>query len=995
MAARGVDPVRHYVQHGAREGRDPNRLFSSSWYLANYPDVAEAGLDPLTHYILRGAAEGRSPGPLFDAAWYLEANPDVADSGVNPLLHFLRHGTREGRRPHRPAESSPWLGSSAQLSSPHDRNAERREFDEAAAQTFVAAVRGGPGHAALMRERPLISVVLPTRNRAALLPTAIESVRAQTYGRWELLVVDDGSTDGTQDTLAQFRTDPRIRVLRTDATGVAAARNAAMAEARGAFFAYLDSDNAWRPDFLEISASYLLERELDLVYSALETDDGWRVRYVGAEYDYGALSRRNFIDINVVLHRRQLYDARGGCDPSLRRMSDWDLVLRYAKEARVGYAPFVGCRYDSRLTRTDRITVSESPGWTYVVLGKHHLDWRALQSAASARDAGLVSIVIPVHGQPELTAACLAAIFESDAGCRFEVVLVDNASDPATATLLDLWATQHADIRLVRNWENLHFALGCNLGFAASRGATVVFLNEHTLVRPGWLSALAALLADPAIGAVQPKLVFPDGTVQSFGTVLGAQGCIPYELYRGLPGGLPHLGRRREVSMVTAACMAMRAADFAKLRGFDPIFIDGQEDADLCLRLRKSLGKCCLVEPASTIVHLADGVPARNRFSYANRHVFAARWKDQLKPDDAAIYEDDGYRVRAYAPDVPEWAPAGLAAFHPLLERVAGTNEPLKIPAGPTARALPSFAIKIACPSEALREEWGDYHFANSLSQALLRLGCRSRIDYLRTWDGPDADCDVDLVLRGLERFAPKPGRPALMWVISHPDLVSLEELLGYDQVFVASDRLARQWSSETGRDVLALLQCTDRTVFFPSADEAERSDEILFIGNSRNIFRPAVRAAIEAGFAPAIYGTRWESLVDPRCIKATVISNALVGDLYRKAGVVLSDHWPDMVRAGIVSNRVFDVLACGTPIVSDGMAGLPDGFAEFVAEFGPDRPIRRSIERVLSEDADRRAARRAFADLVRRDHSFDTRAEMILECAKMLMPKTQPAGIS
>src|SRR5262245_60572297 len=88
VAARGVDPVRHYVQHGAREGRDPNRLFSSSWYLASYPDVAAAGLNPLTHYILRGAAEGRNPGPLFDAAWYLEANPDVADSGINSLLHF-------------------------------------------------------------------------------------------------------------------------------------------------------------------------------------------------------------------------------------------------------------------------------------------------------------------------------------------------------------------------------------------------------------------------------------------------------------------------------------------------------------------------------------------------------------------------------------------------------------------------------------------------------------------------------------------------------------------------------------------------------------------------------------------------------------------------------------------------------------------------------------------------------------------------------------------
>src|ERR1044072_4762388 len=70
VAARGADPIRHYVRHGAREGRDPNRLFNSTWYLASYPDVAESGLNPLVHFIARGAAQGRDPGPLFDTRWY-------------------------------------------------------------------------------------------------------------------------------------------------------------------------------------------------------------------------------------------------------------------------------------------------------------------------------------------------------------------------------------------------------------------------------------------------------------------------------------------------------------------------------------------------------------------------------------------------------------------------------------------------------------------------------------------------------------------------------------------------------------------------------------------------------------------------------------------------------------------------------------------------------------------------------------------------------------
>ncbi|HEV8389804.1 MAG TPA: glycosyltransferase family 2 protein, partial [Dongiaceae bacterium] len=455
MAARGVDPLRHYVRHGAREGRDPNRLFSSSWYLANNPDVVESGLNPLAHFILRGVVEGRNPGPLFDTKWYLEANPDVAAAGVNPLLHFLRHGAREGRRPNGEIDSGAWFSSSAQIASPHNRNALRKSFDHEAARGFLATVRSSGGHAALLRDRPLISVILPTRNRAALLPTAIGSIKAQTYDYWELLIVDDGSSDATPSVVAGFLADPRIRLLRKDGDGVAAARNAAMAQAKGQLFAYLDSDNSWWPEFLEIATSYLLDRNLDLVYSALETNDGWRTRYVGAEFDYTALSRRNFIDINVALHRRALYDARGGCDEGLTRMSDWDVILRYAKDSRIGYAPFIGCAYDGRLTRTDRITVSEPVGWTYVVLGKHHVDWSRLRSDLAGRDADLVSIVIPVHGQADLTSACLSSLFEVDAGRRFELVLVDNGSDAATAALLDRCVATHANARLVRNWENL------------------------------------------------------------------------------------------------------------------------------------------------------------------------------------------------------------------------------------------------------------------------------------------------------------------------------------------------------------------------------------------------------------------------------------------------------------------------------------------------------------------------------------------------------------
>jgi hypothetical protein len=74
-------------------------LFDTVWYLSRYPDVAASGVDPVRHYLEIGAAEGRDPSAAFDTDWYLERNPDVVQAGMNPLVHYLRHGQAEWRLP--------------------------------------------------------------------------------------------------------------------------------------------------------------------------------------------------------------------------------------------------------------------------------------------------------------------------------------------------------------------------------------------------------------------------------------------------------------------------------------------------------------------------------------------------------------------------------------------------------------------------------------------------------------------------------------------------------------------------------------------------------------------------------------------------------------------------------------------------------------------------------------------------------------------------------
>ena len=95
---RGIGPVRHFLQRGAKEGRDPNPFFRTTWYLNRYPDI-DRNINPLVHYFLHGAGEERDPHPDFSTVWYFRKYPDVGQSGLNPLAHFLRVGVKEGRVP--------------------------------------------------------------------------------------------------------------------------------------------------------------------------------------------------------------------------------------------------------------------------------------------------------------------------------------------------------------------------------------------------------------------------------------------------------------------------------------------------------------------------------------------------------------------------------------------------------------------------------------------------------------------------------------------------------------------------------------------------------------------------------------------------------------------------------------------------------------------------------------------------------------------------------
>lgn len=195
-----------------------------------------------------------------------------------------------------------------------------------------------------------VSVILPTYNRAHCISRAVESVLHQTYSAWELLVVDDGSTDNTEEIIAAYAaSDDRVRYCRQAGNrGVSAARNEGIRQARYAYIAFQDSDDVWRADKLEKQMGVFEESpEAGLVYCAMQgvRQDGSAVRIPDVYIDrqllygnmYGLLLQGNVIDAPTAVVRRSCLDKCGGFDEELSCLEDWELFLRIAEVYEIGY----------------------------------------------------------------------------------------------------------------------------------------------------------------------------------------------------------------------------------------------------------------------------------------------------------------------------------------------------------------------------------------------------------------------------------------------------------------------------------------------------------------------------------------------------------------------------------------------------------------------------------------------------------------------------------
>lgn len=532
------------------------------------------------------------------------------------------------------------------------------------------------------------SIIMPTWNRINVIDEAIKSVLNQNYHNWELIIVDDHSTDGTVEYLetkyCTYIKKNKIKIFINPNKGVSFARNFGLRKISGDVVTYLDSDNTWSQQYLEeINTKYTLSPEIETVYTAIKVinKDTNKIFIRDVCYDRKSIFKQNFIDLNIFSHRSSLLLKYGLFNTVMNRLVDYELIIRYTRIKEPYYINKALATYifDKNNNQISHIESYEFNSKVFKELNKLELkkyglltkdNYLSIQEKIDINKKknkqlqwnkkitevkGRVSIIIPVFNNIDYTEKCIKSIINKTTYNDYEIIIIDNYSTDTTPDLFyDNKYKLPKNVVYIRNDFNYGYSVGNNIGFMHSTGEYILLLNNDTeIITPNWLELFIESLDEENISIVGPKLLFDDNTVQCAGIAFNNINCMPYHIFQGLKSTDSLVSKSRTLQAITGACLFMKSSTYSSVKGFSPEYLNGAEDIDLCLKINEKYDTKVKYDHRIEILHYESKSLGRSIAISYNRQILHKKWLQPLQPrDDIKIYAEDGLIVSEYKKNI-------------------------------------------------------------------------------------------------------------------------------------------------------------------------------------------------------------------------------------------------------------------------------------------------------------------------------------------------------
>ena len=495
-----------------------------------------------------------------------------------------------------------------QKQSPHDYPEWVRRYDMLT-NTDRVAIRT---HISSFTNFPIFSVIMTTHNTPEkFLHKAIESIRAQIYPHWELCIADNASLlPNVRNILKEYeRKDPRIKLVFLKQSGhFSAASNSALELATGDYVALLGHHDELSEHALYWMASEIITHpNVELLYSDEDKIDSKGKRfdpYFKSDWNQELLLGQNYICHLAVYRRQKMVDV-GGFSERLEGAQDWDLALRFTEgqcsirhvpallyhrrtlpgsnatpEEKANIAKASQCAVTEHLQRKGEIAQLEPIFNNDYFLPRFQVQGKPL-----------VSIIIPTRNSADDLRQCIQSLRSTDYP-HTEILIIDNQSNDPDSLAFLAELDRRADCRVLQYPHPFNYAAMHNWAVPQCKGEYLCLLNNDTeTLSANWLRDMISHAQRSDVGAVGAKLLYPDGTIQHGGVVLGLRTIAGHAHRTYDRESCGYSGRAAMIqnySAITAACLVISKSHWNLMGGMSSDLTVAFNDVDLCLRLQEA-----------------------------------------------------------------------------------------------------------------------------------------------------------------------------------------------------------------------------------------------------------------------------------------------------------------------------------------------------------------------------------------------------------------------